>query len=66
MDSSQEQYKEEQFEKMLAIPDDLGKICNQLIRLMSSSAKASARFQSEDRRLLEAIEMFSQQYSKPT
>ncbi|KAJ8648829.1 hypothetical protein MRB53_001852 [Persea americana] len=66
MDSSQEQYKEEQFEKMLAIPDDLGKICNLLIHLMSSSAKASAGFQSEDRRLLEAIEMFSRHYSKPT
>lgn len=66
MDSSQEQYQEEQFEKVVAVPDDLGKICNLLIRLMSSLAKASTGFQSEDRRLLEAIEIFSQQHSTAT
>ncbi|XP_077226996.1 putative recombination initiation defect 1 [Tasmannia lanceolata] len=59
MESSQDQSTEELFEKVEAIPDDLGKACRLLIHLMSLQTVTFGQVQTEQKRLLEEIEMFS-------
>lgn len=54
--NAQEESREENREKAAAaMPNDLGKACQSLIRLMSSNSSAH----KENRGLLEEIEMFS-------
>ncbi|XP_058103198.1 protein PUTATIVE RECOMBINATION INITIATION DEFECT 1 isoform X2 [Magnolia sinica] len=66
MSSTQEQDKDECFEKVLAVPDDLGKACRVLIHLMSFSTHTVSGVRAEQRKLLEEIEMFSREYSTRT
>ncbi|KAL5703103.1 hypothetical protein ACHQM5_028237 [Ranunculus cassubicifolius] len=66
-DGSQEDNVEEQFEKVLSIPDDLDKVYKLLTRLMSSDSSSSiacTRTPTADRKLLEEIDMFLQESSK--
>ncbi|KAF8402166.1 hypothetical protein HHK36_013118 [Tetracentron sinense] len=58
-DRSQEGSREEHLEKVISIPDDLGKACEYLIRIMSSSSIVSGGVQTGTKTLLEEIELYS-------
>ncbi|CAK9139716.1 unnamed protein product [Ilex paraguariensis] len=59
-DDVQDVSAEEHTQKMVVIPDDLGKVCEFLIDIMSSQlTPAIGRFQISKMRLLEEIELFS-------
>ncbi|KAK1256804.1 Protein PRD1 [Acorus gramineus] len=62
-DSYQEINDEVDSKKVISIPDDLGNVCRILIHLMMSHSIVSKEIQTERRRLLEEIELFSQDSS---
>ncbi|XP_043711385.1 protein PUTATIVE RECOMBINATION INITIATION DEFECT 1-like isoform X2 [Telopea speciosissima] len=64
IDSSQESNTEEHHEKVISIPDDIGKICELLINAMSSDSSLSIPSEgvhNDKNSLLEEIEMFSRE-----